>query len=140
MAYEYIGNTIPAPGLNVDNPFSYDQELLFSGVGYTQRGGTVKPGQGILPLGTVMARDTVTKQWVKFESGGSNGAGTALGILRKTVDTNASGVGGSGFQVNIVYKGSVKYNLVSSANGSNLAAAITSLGAVAKSELNSFTF
>jgi hypothetical protein len=138
MPYEYAGNTIPAPTVGAIGPFSYDQELKYSAIGFSQKGGVLKGGQGILPLGTVLARDTQTKQWVKFVSGGANGAGVAAGILRKTTDTGAAGDGR--FQSNIVFRGSLKYNLVSSANGAQLAAAITALSANANPTLNVFTF
>lgn len=140
MTYEYIGNTIPAPGLSIENPSSVDQELKYSSAGFSQKGGTLKPGQGILPLGTVLARDTVTKQWVKFNALGTNGADVAAGILRKTTDTNAEGVGTGGYQANIVFRGSLKYNLVSSANGTELSAAVTALGARVNPTLNVFSF
>lgn len=140
MAYEYIGNTIPAPGLSVDNPFSYDQELKYSTVGYSQKGGTLAAGQGVLPLGTVLARRTSDKLWVKWESGGSDGTGVAAGVLRKTTDTGASGTGSSGFQANIAFRGSLKLNFVSSAMGANLSAAVTALGAKTNPTLNIFTF
>jgi hypothetical protein len=138
MAYEYMGNTIPAPSLSPDSAFSFDPELKYSTVGYSQKGGTIKGGQGILPLGTVVARDTVSKQWVKFQSGGANGAGVAAGVLRKTIDTGTAGDGK--FEVNIAFRGSLKYNLVSSANGAQLAAAVTALGATVNPTLNIFTF
>lgn len=139
MPYEYMGNTIPAPGLVINQPSTNDQELKHSTSGYTQKGGTVYGGQGTLLLGTVMARDTVTKQWVKYTSGGTNGAGTALGVLRKTVDTGTvAGVGK--YEVNIAFRGQLKYNLVSSANGAQLSAAVTSLGARTVPALNLFSF
>ena len=139
MAYEYVGNTIPAPGLSINNPSSFDPELKYSTVGYSQKGGTIKGGQGVLLLGTVLARDTVTKQWVKYTSGGANGAGVAAGVLRKTIDTGSvDGVGK--FEGNIAFRGSLKYNLVSSANGAQLAAAVTALGAKTNPTLNIFTF
>lgn len=138
MAYEYIGNTIPAPGLSTNNPSSYDQELKASTAGFSQRGGTLEGGQGILPLGTVLARKDSTKQWVKFVSGGGDGTGVAAGILRKTTDTGAAGAGK--FEANIVFKGTLKYNLVSSANGADLSAAVTALGAKTNPTLNLFSF
>lgn len=137
-SYEYMGNTIPAPGLSIDNLSTTDQELKYSSAGFSQKGGTIKGGQGILPIGTVMARDTVSKQWVKFVSGGSNGAGVAAGILRKTVDTKEAGDGK--FQGNIVFRGTLKYDLISSANGSELSAAVTALGANTNPTLNVFSF
>lgn len=138
MAYEYQGNVIPAPGLGINNPSTTDQELKASTVGYTQRGGTLAGGQGVLPLGTILAKNTTSKQWVKFTSGGANGAGTAAGVLRKTTDTGASGAGT--FEANIAVRGSLKYDLVSTANGSELAAATTSLGAKVNATMNIFSF
>ena len=138
MPFEYIGNTVPAPGLVINTPSSFDQELKFSTVGYTQRGGTLKGGQGILRLGTVLARETTTKQWVKFVSGGPNGSGTAIGVLRKTTDTGIAGDGK--FVCNVAYAGKLKYNLVSSANGTQLAAAVTALAARVAPEINLFSF
>jgi hypothetical protein len=138
MPYEYMGNTIPAPGLSINNPSSFDQELKYSAVGYSQKGGTLAGGQGVLLLGTVLARQTSTKQWVKFVSGGSDGAGVAAGVLRKTTDTGAAGAGS--FEANIAFRGSLKNNLVSSANGGEYAAAVTALGANVNPTLNIFSF
>lgn len=138
-AYEYMGNTIPAPGLSINNPSTTDQELKASTVGYTQRGGTIAAGQGVLPIGTVLARQISTRQWVKYTSGGSDGAGVAAGVLRKTIDTG-SVTGAGSYEANIAIRGTLKYNLVSSANGTQLAASITSLGAHVNTTLNIFTF
>lgn len=138
-SYEYMGNTIPAPSLSINNPSTFDPELKYSSAGFSQKGGTIKAGQGILLLGTVLARQTSTQKWVKFESGGSDGAGVAAGVLRKTVDTGA-GADAKEFQGNIVFAGILKYNFVSSANGAQLAAAITALGAKANTTLNIFSF
>ena len=138
MAYEYMGNTVPAPSWNPAGPSTFDPELKYSTVGFSQKGGVLKGGQGVLLLGTVLARDTVSKQWVKFVSGGPNGSGVAAGVLRKTTDTGAAGDGK--FISNIVFRGSLKYNLVSSANGAALAAAVTALGGKTNPTLNVFTF
>ncbi len=135
---EYMGNTIPAPGLSILNPSTTDQELKYSSVKFSQKGGTILAGQGVLQIGTVLARQISTRKWVKYVSGGSDGAGVAAGILRKTIDTGASG--SAEYQGNIVFSGILKYNLVSSANGAQLAAAITALGARANAPLNIFSF
>lgn len=137
MANEYMGNIIPAPGLT-SSPTVIDLELKASTVGYSQRGGTLAGGQGVLLLGTVLARQISTKQWVKYESGGSDGAGTAGGVLRQTTDTGASGAGK--YSANIAIKGTLKYNLVSTANGAQLASAITALGAKVNTTMNLFSF
>lgn len=136
---EYIGNTIPAPGLSINNPGTTDQELKASSAGFSQKGGTLKGGQGVVLIGTVLARDTVSKQWVKYDADGTNGADVPGGILRKTVDTGSVS-GDGGYQANIVFRGSLRYDLVSSANGAELSAAVTALGAKANTVLNIFTF
>lgn len=138
MAYEYIGNTIPAPGLSINNPSTYDQELKASTAGFSQRGGTLKGGQGVLPLGTVLARETSSKQWVKYNPGGGDGADVPGGILRKTTDTGPAGAGS--VQANIVFKGTLKLNLVSSAAGGTFTAAVTALGGHTNVPFNQFTF
>ena len=140
MAYEYMGNTIPAPGLSINNPSSFDPELKYSTVGYSQKGGTIRGGQGVLLLGTVLARQISTKQWVKYDANGSDGANVAAGILRKTIDTGTGASVAGKFEGNIAFRGSLKYNLVSSANGAGLAAAVTALGAKTNPTLNIFTF
>jgi hypothetical protein len=116
------------------------QELLFSvNAGYTQRGVTLLGGQGVLPTGAILARESTSGCYVLYKSGGSNGVGTAVGILRDARDTGGAGgtgplVGPSGnvsltggptfsaspagkaatmAQANIVYRGVLNANLVS---------------------------
>lgn len=112
---DYAGNAIPAAGITrgVNVP---DDELLYSTAGFTQKGVTLAAGQGVLPLGTVLARRTDNKLYVKFASGGGNGTGYPVGILRKTVDTG-SDVNGQKYLANIVVAGILKLSKVSSANG-----------------------
>ncbi len=83
MAYEYTGNAIPAPGYSKGG-VSTDEELLYSTVGYTQKGVTLKSGQGVLRLGTFIKQDPATKKYVKTT------ASDAEGVLRMTVDTGAN--------------------------------------------------
>lgn len=132
---EQIGNHIPAPGYS-KGAYVGDDELMYSMQGYTQKGVTLKPGQGVLPLGTVLARETASKQYVKFVSGGSGGAEVAVGVLRQTVDTNLSGT----YLQNIVITGILNLTKVSSANG-GFAAIVTGFpGSRANAALNTFTF
>lgn len=112
---DYTGNAIPAAGINRGNHVP-DDEILYSTVGLTQKGVTLKPGQGVLKAGTALARETSTKLYVKFASGGSDGTGTPVGILRKTVDTGAD-AGGQKYLANVVIAGILKLGSVSSANG-----------------------
>src|SRR5712692_9309174 len=66
-----------------------DQELLYSTVGYTQKGVTVAGGQGILPIGTVLGRKTTDKKYYVYATGNSDGTQTAHGILRNAIDTGS---------------------------------------------------
>lgn len=108
---EYPGNAIPSPGY-ASGTHTVDDELLFSTVGYTQKGVTLKPGQGVLLLGTVLKQDASTKQYVKV-SGGDEA--NAEGLLRQTTDTGTD-ANGQVWQANIVLTGLAKLPKVQSAN------------------------
>jgi len=141
MATEYPGNIIPAPFYAKGN-VSTDVELLYSMQGYTQKGVTLKAGQGVLPTGTVLARETSTKKYVKYAAGGSGGTGEAVGILRKGVDTGLAAPGPNvrEFLGNIVIMGIVKLSVVSAANSGAPAGAITDLGAKTNAAMDTFKF
>jgi hypothetical protein len=134
MAVEYPGNVIPAPKYSKGN-YSLDDELMYSMVGYTQKGVTLAPGQGILPLGTVMGRVTSTKLWKVYNNSASDGTEVARGILRQTVDTGTS-TGADKLQGNIVIAGIVKNSKVSGADS----AALTDLNARTDTVLDTFSF
>lgn len=128
MAYEY--DKIPVPGFTTGNQTT-DPELMSSMLGYHQKGVTIAAGQGILPIGTVLARKTSDKKYYVYNNAGSGGLEVARGILRRAVDTSA------GDQLaNIVYRGVVKLSLVSGADS----AAITDLNARTDSVADTFTF
>lgn len=136
---EYVGNAIPAPGYS-RGTVTVNQEVLYSMAGYTQKGVTLKAGQGVLKTGTVLAQDTATKKFVRFVSGGTGGAGTARGVLRKSVDTGGS-ADAPEFLGNILIKGILKYPVVSAANaGADLSAAVTGLNGRADTVLGTFSF
>ncbi len=111
---EYTGNAAPAPGF-AKGGVTTDEELLYSAHGYVQKGVTLEPGQGVLRAGTILARKTSTKRYVRYASGGSDGAGTALGVLRKTTDTGTD-PNGQVWTGNILYAGLLKLPLMSIAN------------------------
>lgn len=138
---EYIGGVIPAPGF-INGNYGNDDELLYSMVGYTQKGVTLLSGQGVLPLGTALARQTATKRYVKYNSGGSDGSQNFAGFLRHSVDTGlvASGAGVQDQQGNIVIVGILKLTQVSSANGGLTALLSNVAGSRANADLGSFTF
>ena len=141
MGQEYPGNVLPSPGYKKGN-YANDEELLYSTVGYTQKGVTIEGGQGVLNIGTVLARKTDTKKYTKFASGGGNGTGTAVGVLRQSVDTGTLTVaqGGQDFQGNIVIRGILKRQYVSSANGGTSAILTAFTGSREDAVLGTFTF
>lgn len=88
------------------------QELLLSMVGYTQRGVTLAPGQGVLPTGAVLARCTANGLWYAYNSGGTtDGRQTPLGVLRDGRDT-----GGPGFANIAAYNAATGFSLSASGN------------------------
>lgn len=119
MAVEYVGNIIPAPGFYQGNTLD-DPELLYSSERFTQKGVTLAPGQGVLPLGTLMAQRTADKLWVAYNNAGSGGADTARGVLRRGVDTGTD-TDGKAYQGNIVISGILKSALVVGSDAGALA-------------------
>jgi hypothetical protein len=132
MVTQYTGNAIPAPGLSA-GPSTDDQEILFSTVGYVQKGVTLKPGQGVLAAGTFLKQDAATKQYIK-----STAAAGSEGVLRKTVDTGTD-TAGQVWLANILYGGTLKLAAVSSAN-SGIADLTTVLGAQVNAAQGFFRF
>lgn len=106
---DQIGNSIPAPDYRTSST-TVDDELLFSTAGFTQKGVTLKPGQGILLLGTLIKQDAATKLYVK-----TTDPATAEGFLRQTTDTGADSTAQK-FQQNIVIAGILKLAKVQAAN------------------------
>ncbi len=116
MATEYTGNAIPAASVT-DGPDEADVEILLSTQGWTQKGVTLKPGQGVIPAGCVMAQETSTKLWVIYDTNGSDGYDTARGILRQSVDTGTE-EDGKRYAGNIVVQGILRNSVLSGADGS----------------------
>lgn len=107
--FEYTGNSVPAPGYAKGKSY-IDDELLYSTVGYVQKGVTLLSGQGVLLLGTLLKQDPTTKKYVK-----TTVPGDAVGFLRKTTDTGSS-VDSQTWQGNILYAGLIKLAAVQAAN------------------------
>lgn len=105
----YTGNAIPAPGL-ASGSVSVDDELLYSTTGYVQKGVTLKPGQGVLKLGTFLKQDAASKQYIKTTT-----PADVEGVLRQTTDTGSDALG-QVWQANILYGGVLKLSAVSAAN------------------------
>lgn len=109
MTTQYTGNAIPAPSFRTGGKI-IDQELLYSTSAYTQKGITLKAGQGVLLLGTLLKRDATTKTYVK-----ATAVADAEGILRQTTDTGTN-TDGQVFLGNILFSGILKLDLVKAAN------------------------
>ena len=122
---------IPSPGF-VSPTHSYaPTEILYSAVGLRQKGVTLAANQGILPAGTVLAQHSTTKRYHVYANGGSNGLGTPVGVLRRSVNTNTGEQQG-----NIVISGALKLAAVSGADSN----AITSLNARTSAAMGTFIF
>jgi hypothetical protein len=125
---------IPVPGYVSPTQTYVDTEILYSTVGFTQKGVTLAGGQGILPAGTVLAQKASDKKYYVYNNAGSGGLDTARGILRR--DTNTGPAGSADQLGNIVIAGILKNNLVSGAD----AAALVDLGATVDTVRNTFKF
>lgn len=124
MSVEYVGNIIPAPGF-YKGSVSTDDELLASTARFTQKGVTLRAGQGILAIGTIVKRES-DKTYTAAASG-------AAGYpLRRGVDTGTD-VNGKRFQGNIVISGILKLDRIKNAN---VAGWVTAMGARSDSNLN----
>lgn len=133
---ENVGDIIPVPGYQEAAGFSTDQELLanYEG-GFTQKGATLLPGQGVLKLGTILTQDAATRKYVKY-----TGTGEAVGVLRTSVDTGTDATA-PGRQGNIVVRGILNLALVQDANGSSaLSAGISAFNGRTSTAQNTFTF
>lgn len=86
---EQVGDVVRAPSYT-HYGFTTDDELLYSMVGYLQKGCTLAAGKGVLPVGTVLARVTATKLFVPWDISQSDGSQLAVGFLRQGVDTGVS--------------------------------------------------
>lgn len=129
---DQTGNAIPVTGFTI-GPSVPDEEILYSTVGFTQKGVTLAAGQGKLQAGTVLARRTSTNFYEKYNSAGSDGLNVAVGILRKSVETG-SDANGQKYNANIVIAGIMKLKSISSAN----AGVPSVLSAVTNSVLGTF--
>lgn len=123
MATQY--QKLPVPSYTSPTGDYVDPEILYSTVGFTQKGVTIGSGQGVLAAGTVIGQKTSDKKYYAYNNANSNGTQTASGILRRAVDTGTT-VSAANDQVsNIVIAGILKYSMVVGSD----AAALTDLGA-----------
>lgn len=134
---DYMGNAIPAAGI-FRGPHVPDDEILYSMVGFTQKGVTLAAGQGVLRAGTALARRTSTKLYEKFNASGGDGLDSPVGILRKTVNTGTD-ANGQRYMGNVIIAGILKLKNVSSANG-GVSGLLTPLNASTNEVFGTFKF
>lgn len=129
---EYVGNAMPAPGYSRKG-WTNDQELLMATNpgSYHQKGVTLKSGQGVLLLGTLIKQEPATKLYVKATDN------TAEGVLRTTVDTGTD-PGGQKWQGNILFGGLLNLALMQAANSGVTLSSV--LGARITQNRNLFKF
>lgn len=134
MASQY--QKIPVPGYVNPTADYVDPEILYSTVGFTQKGVTLGSGQGVLAAGTVLAQKTSDKKYYAYNDSGTGGLNTARGVLRRPCDTGVT-VSAANDQVsNIVIAGILKLNMVVGADS----AAMADLGATADIVRGTFKF
>ena len=105
------GNVMKVPGTSAKAEVK-GREILASYARFTQKGCTLAGSQGVLEAGTLLARNSSTKKYVKFDADGSTDTDACRGVLRNSVDTGTDGALG-----NIVVSGVVKSSLVAAATG-----------------------
>lgn len=117
---------LPVPGFVSPTGTYIDPEILYSTAGFTQKGVTIATGQGVLAAGTVIGQKTSDKKYYAYNNANSDGTQVARGVLRRAVDTGASGATDGDQVSNMVIQGILKYSMLVGAD----AAALTDLGMV----------
>ena len=111
-SFDQPGNALPAPGYTTGT-HSVDDELLAA---YNppplQKGITLKPGQGVLLLGTLLEYEVASKKYIKTTQAT---VANAKGFLRQTTDTGTT-ADAQNFLGNIVQAGVLRLSKVSAAN------------------------
>src|SRR3954464_12990409 len=116
---------LPVPGFVSPTADYVDPEILYSTVGFTQKGVTLGSGVGVLAAGTVLGQKTSDKKYYPYSNAASNGTETARGVLRRPVDPGTVSSPANDQVSNIVIAGILKNSMVVGAD----AAALTDLGA-----------
>lgn len=127
---------LPVPGFTSPTGDYIDPEILYSTVGFTQKGVTIGSGQGVLAAGTVIGMKTSDKKYYAYNNAHSDGTETARGVLRRAVDTGTTVLAANDQVSNIVIAGILKYSLVVGSD----AAALTDLGATVDTIRGTYKF
>jgi len=106
---EAFGNILDPPGTGQVAEVK-PGDILASYARFTQKGVTIKGGQGLLAAGTVLGRETSTKKYLAYnDSNSPAGIGVARGVLRENVETGTGGTAKDKLG-NIIMSGIVKYS------------------------------
>jgi hypothetical protein len=123
---ELPGDILLTPQFNRGS-VSVDQELMYSMVGYTQKGVTLAAGQGTLLLGTALAQRTQNKKWYSYDPTGAVGVTNEVQTLTE---------GGSGLtSYTITYSGQTTSSLDDDATASQVQAALEALSNLAPGDV-----
>lgn len=107
---EQYGNSIPAPGFKGPRKTGVNVEILYSTIGYTQKGVALKPGQGLLLAGTLLVQDSTSKEYIKW-----TGTGQPVGILRQSTETGSDAEADK-YLGNVVITGMVQLRKIKAAH------------------------
>lgn len=135
MANEF--QSIPVPSYTQGDVY-VDTEILYSTNRFTQKGVTLKGGQGVLKAGTLLGRKTSDKKYYAYDNSKADGTEVARGVLRRDVDTNANG--GADQLTNMVISGIVKSTFISGAGTNAITDAVSDLNAKLDTVMGTFTF
>jgi hypothetical protein len=132
---EAWGNVLDPPQTGVVAEVKPGDILAAMGHGIIKKGVTIKGGQGLLVAGQAIARETATKKYVKYATGGSGGADVCKGFLMEAVETGTGGTSKDKL-ANIVEGGTLKRSKLTDLD----AAAITDLNGREDTDRDYFHF
>lgn len=122
MTIEYPGNVLYSPNFTKGSS-SVDDELLYSTAGFTQKGVTLKGGQGVLLLGTVLGRKTGDKKYYKYADDGS------AGVTNEVQSVTEGGAGLTSFT--LTYSGQTTGSIAAAATAATVQTALEALSNIA---------
>lgn len=123
---EYPGNIMPSPGYSRTGTYQ-DDELLYSTHRFTQKGITLKAGQGVLKLGTVMGQKAGDKKWYAYNDAGTSGS---------TNEVQSITEGGSGLtSFTLTYSGQTTSSLTASTTSAAIQAALIALSNIGPADV-----
>jgi len=110
------GNVLLPPGLTT-KPEVKGDEILSSYARFTQRGCTLKTSQGVLAAGTLLAKDSTTRKYIKY-----TGSGTSTNEVQSVTE------GGSGLtSFTLTFSGQTTVSVAAAATAATLQTALENL-------------